>query len=287
LQATDDTELLAELFPKLASVIDWHRRGTRYHIQMDPSDGLIYAGEEGVQLTWMDAIVDGWVVTPRIGKPVEINALWYNALVIMSQLAAKIGYPNDEYQKLATQCAQGFQRFWNSETGYCFDVLDTPDGGNDPALRPNQTLAIALPYGAAHALPLLSPEQEQSVVDAVARELYTSYGMRSLSPHHADYVGLYGGNQFKRDAAYHQGTVWSWLMGLFVQSHFQVYGDADQARRWLAPMADHLSDAGMGTISEIFDGDAPFTARGCFAQAWGVAEILRAWVTIAAPSQTQ
>ncbi|NEQ97227.1 MAG: glycogen debranching protein [Cyanothece sp. SIO2G6] len=281
LQATDDVELLAELFPILASIIDWHCRGTRYHIQLDPNDGLIYAGEAGVQLTWMDAIVDGWVVTPRIGKPVEINALWYNALVIMTQLAEKIGYPDGEYQRLATQCVQGFQRFWNPDTGYCFDVLDTPDGGNDPALRPNQTLAIALPYGAVHDVPLLSPAQEKSMVDAVARELSTSYGMRSLSPAHPDYVGLYGGNQFKRDAAYHQGTVWSWLIGPFVQSHWQVYKSPAAARRWLEPMAEHLRDAGIGTVSEIFDGDAPFTARGCFAQAWGVAEMLRTWVAIA------
>ncbi|MGK7888631.1 MAG: amylo-alpha-1,6-glucosidase [Leptolyngbyaceae cyanobacterium] len=280
LQATDDVELLAELFPKLASVIDWHCRGTRYQIQLDPSDGLIYAGEAGVQLTWMDAMVEGWVVTPRIGKPVEINALWYNALVIMTQLAEKIGYPDDEYQRLATQCAQGFQRFWNPNTGYCFDVLDTPDGPPDPALRPNQTLAVALPYGAVHNVPLLSPAQEKSVVDAVARELYTSYGMRSLSPHHPDYVGHYGGNQLKRDAAYHQGTAWSWLIGPFVQSHWQVYGDSAAARRWLEPMADHLRDAGIGTVSEIFDGEAPFAARGCFAQAWGVAEVLRTWVAV-------
>ena len=287
-QATHDKPLLSELFSALAEVIQWHCRGTRYHIQMDASDGLLYAGENGVQLTWMDAKVGDWVVTPRIGKPIEINALWYNALVCMEQFAQALGHPHEEYHQLAEHCARGFQRFWNPELGYCFDVLDTPDGSHDSTLRPNQIFAVALPYGASHenstTAPLLTAACQKAVVDTVARKLVTSYGVRSLSPRHPDYGGHYGGDQRKRDAVYHQGTVWSWLIGPFVQSHLQVYHNPAQAREWLEPMADHLMDAGVGTISEIFDGDAPFTPRGCFAQAWGVAEILRAWVAIESSS---
>ena len=284
IHATNDKPLLSELFPALADVIQWHCRGTRYHIQVDALDGLLYAGENGVQLTWMDAKVGDWVVTPRIGKPIEINALWYNALVCMEQFAQSLGHPHEEYHRLAEHCARGFQRFWNPDLGYCFDVLDTPDGRHDSTLRPNQIFAVALPYGASHegstTAPLLTAACQKAVVDTVARELVTSYGVRSLSPRHPDYGGHYGGDQRQRDAVYHQGTVWSWLIGPFIQSHLQVYHNPAQAREWLESMADHLTDAGLGTISEIFDGDAPFTPRGCFAQAWGVAEILRAWVAI-------
>ena len=280
IQATQDHTLLEELFPALADVIQWHCRGTRYNIQVDSSDGLLYAGESGVQLTWMDAKVGDWVVTPRIGKPVEINALWYNALVLMEQFAQTLGRPSDEYHRLAERCAMGFQRFWNPDLGYCFDVLDTPNGTHDDALRPNQIFAVALPHNADHSAPLLTTACQKAVVDTVARELFTSYGLRSLSPHHPDFGGHYGGDQRQRDATYHQGTVWSWLIGSFVQSHLRVYNNPAQAREWLEAMADHLTDAGLGTISEIFDGDPPFSPRGCFAQAWGVAEVLRAWVAI-------
>ncbi|NET48528.1 MAG: glycogen debranching protein [Merismopedia sp. SIO2A8] len=279
--ATQDYALLQELFPALADVIQWHCRGTRYSIQVDTNDGLLYAGEAGVQLTWMDAKIGDWVVTPRIGKPVEINALWYNALGCMVQFAHILGQPDGEYIRLAEQCAVGFQRFWYEEGGYCFDVLDTPDGTHDTALRPNQIFAVALPYGRSDTwqqrTPLLSRDRQKSVVDTVARELYTSHGLRSLSPHHSDYAGHYGGNPQQRDAVYHQGTVWSWLIGPFVQAHWQVYHNSDQAYAWLNAMGDHLLDAGLGSVSEIFDGDAPFQPRGCFAQAWGVAEILRVW----------
>ncbi|MEM9218110.1 MAG: amylo-alpha-1,6-glucosidase [Cyanobacteria bacterium P01_F01_bin.150] len=282
--ATQEQTLLAELFPALAEVIQWHCRGTRHNIHLDAVDGLLYAGEDGVQLTWMDAKVGDWVVTPRIGKPVEINALWYNALVCMTHFAQSLGHPHDEYQRLAERCATGFQRFWNPELGYCFDVLDTPNGGHESALRPNQLFAVALPYDANHngstTAPLLTAVHQKAVVDSVARELVTSYGVRSLLPQHPDYGGHYGGDQRQRDATYHQGTVWSWLIGPFIHSHLRVYNNPTQAHEWLESMADHLTDAGVGTISEIFDGDAPFTPRGCFAQAWGVAEVLRAWVAI-------
>ncbi len=278
--ATQDTALMAELFPALAEVVDWHQRGTRYGIQVDPGDGLLYAGETGVQLTWMDAKVDDWVVTPRIGKPVEVNALWYNALRVMIELARRLGKPAQDYERLAERCRQGFQRFWSEASGYCFDVLDAP-GGSNSTLRPNQIFAVALPYG--DGLPgdrLLTPDRQKAVVDVVAAHLLTSYGLRSLSTTHPGYAGTYGGDRYRRDGAYHQGTVWGWLMGPFVQAHFKVYRDAERALSYLEPFADHLADAGLGTVSEIFDGDAPHAPRGCFAQAWSVAEILRVWRAI-------
>ncbi|WP_017325059.1 amylo-alpha-1,6-glucosidase [Synechococcus sp. PCC 7336] len=280
--ATDDIDLLEEVFPALAETIDWHRRGTRYNIHLDPEDGLIYAGEPGVQLTWMDAKVGDWVVTPRTGKPIEIQALWYNALAIAATFARQLNKPQQEYRQLAEQCARGFQRFWSDSLGYCFDVLNTPDG-DDSSLRPNQIFAVALPYKTLSSLPpLLAPDRQKAVVDTVARHLLTSYGLRSLSPTHPDYRGHYGGDAWQRDGAYHQGTVWGWLLGPFTSAHLAVYNDPIQAREWLAPIADHLADAGLGSVSEIFDGDPPHTPRGCFAQAWSVAEILRVWTQIEA-----
>jgi predicted glycogen debranching enzyme len=270
-QATGDSALLRELFPVLVDIVDWHRRGTRYNIHVDPADGLLFAGEEGVQLTWMDAKVGEWVVTPRTGKPVEINALWYNALHIMGDFAAHLGEDAAPYAALAEQARAGFAKFWNGEMGYCYDVLETPDGEPDLSLRPNQLMAISLPYSP------LTAEQQRSALDACARHLLTAHGLRSLSPDDKAFVGQYAGDQRKRDAAYHQGTVWSWLIGPFVSAHLRVYGDMTQARTYLAPLLQQLGDHGLGTIGEIFDGDAPFDPRGCIAQAWGVAEVLRAW----------
>ncbi|MGF1514237.1 MAG: amylo-alpha-1,6-glucosidase [Elainellaceae cyanobacterium] len=281
-RATQDADLIAELFPALAEVIDWHQRGTRYSIQVDPDDGLLYAGEPGLQLTWMDAKVDDWVVTPRVGKPVEINVLWYNALRVMIDLAQQLNKPTLDYERLARQCRYGFRRFWNPTDGYCFDVLDTPQGGDDAALRPNQIFAVALPYGNLPEAELLPLDQRAAVVDAIAANLLTSYGLRSLAPSHPDYVGTYGGDRHQRDGAYHQGTVWGWLMGPFVQAHLKVYRSPEQARSFLTPFANHLHNAGLGSVSEIFDGDAPHAPRGCFAQAWSVAEILRVWQVILA-----
>jgi predicted glycogen debranching enzyme len=278
--ATADDDLLAELFPVLSDIIDWHCRGTRYNIHLDASDGLLYAGEAGVQLTWMDAKVDDWVVTPRIGKPIEINALWYCALRSISKFARQLGKPYKEYDAIADRTLAKFARFWNPDTSYCYDVLDSPDG-NDPSLRPNQIFAISLPgIGTKGYTPLLTPTQQRGVVDACGRSLLTSYGLRSLAPSHPHYQGHYGGNQLQRDGAYHQGTTWGWLLGSFVLAHLQVYGDRTQARQFLEPMAHHLLAHGLGTCSEIFDGDAPMTPRGCIAQAWTVAEVLRAWVAI-------
>jgi predicted glycogen debranching enzyme len=276
--ATADDELLEELFPVLAEIIDWHCRGTRYNIHLDAGDGLLYAGEPGVQLTWMDAKVGDWVVTPRVGKPIEINALWYCALRSMAKFARQLGKPYKEYDVLADRTLIKFSRFWNADNGYCYDVLDSPDG-DDASLRPNQIFAVSLPgIGAKGYAPLLTPDRQRGVVDICGRSLLTSHGLRSLAPNHPQYQGHYGGNQLQRDGAYHQGTTWGWLLGSFVLAHLQVYGDRAQARQFLEPIGHHLLAHGLGTCSEIFDGDAPMTARGCIAQAWTVAEVLRAWV---------
>ena len=271
--ATGDDELVRELFPALQEIIMWHKRGTRYNIHMDENDGLIFAGEEGVQLTWMDAKVDNWVVTSRIGKPVEINALWYNALNIMVGFAQLLGEEATAYQTLIEKVKTGFARFWNEEMGYCYDVIDGPDpDGLDGSLRPNQLFAVSLPHSP------LTPEQLRSAVDACSRHLVTAHGLRSLSPDDEAYIGHYGGDRYKRDGAYHQGTVWGWLIGPFVSAHLRVYGDKVAARSFLDSLLHHHIRAHVvGSISEIFDGDAPFAPRGCMAQAWSVAELLRTW----------
>ncbi|MER3493493.1 MAG: glycogen debranching protein [Mastigocladus sp. ERB_26_2] len=268
---TEDDDLLEELFPILTDIIDWHCRGTRYNIHLDAADGLLYAGEVGVQLTWMDAKIGDWVVTPRIGKPIEVNALWYNALRTMANFARHIGKPHREYEAIAERALVRFSRFWNQETGYCYDVLDGPDG-DDPSLRPNQIFAVCLPESP------LNSSQQKGVVDACAQNLLTSHGLRSLASDHSQYRGHYGGDQLQRDSAYHQGTVWGWLIGPFVQAHLRVYKDPAQARQFLEPMANHLHAHGLGSLSEIFDGNPPMTPQGCIAQAWTVAEVLRAWL---------
>ncbi len=272
--ATLDDEFLREVFPVLAEMIDWHIRGTRYSIHVN-ADGLLYAGEPGVQLTWMDAKIGDWVVTPRIGKPIEINALWYNALMTMRSFARRLKKPTATYEASAKRVRASFQRFWNEQAGYCYDVIDGP-AGLDASLRPNQVFAVSLPESP------LAPEQQRAIVDACARELLTSHGLRSLSPNHPDYRGHYGGTPLERDSAYHQGTVWGWLLGPFALVHLRVYEDPATAASFLAPMADHIKVHGMGSASEIFDGDPPHTPRGCIAQAWTVAEILRAWLASAA-----
>lgn len=278
--ATQDREFIAELFPLLAEIIDWHIQGTRYNIHLD-DDGLIYAGETGVQLTWMDAKVEDWVVTPRIGKPIEINALWYNALSCMVYFAQVLNRPDGEYQKLADKTRSHFAKFWYAEGGYCYDVIDSPDG-NDASFRPNQIFAVSLPNrgGSVRAVcePPLLPRQQQMVVDRVGQKLLTSFGLRSLDPGDIKYLGIYSGDRLQRDASYHQGTTWGWLIGHYVQAHLQVYQNPQLARSFIEPMADHLNTGCVGSISEIFDGDVPFTPRGCFAQAWSVAEVLRIWL---------
>src|SRR5947208_2534275 len=269
-EATGDDALLREIFPRIEDIVRCHREGTRHGIALDPGDGLLAAGEPGVQLTWMDAKVDGRVVTPRTGKPVEINALWYNALRAMAAFARRLQKPAEPWDDAAAHANAGFERFWNERSGCCYDVLDGPDG-HDDTLRPNQLLAVALPESP------LARERQRRVVDVCARHLLTSYGLRTLAPDHPHYQGRYAGGPRERDSAYHQGTVWAWLLGPFAVAHFKVHGDAEAARSFLIPLADHLGDYGVGSVAEVFDGDPPFAPRGAIAQAWSVAEALRAW----------
>jgi predicted glycogen debranching enzyme len=270
LEATRDRVFLKTIFPVLADMLAWYRKGTRFGIGMDPTDHLLHAGEPGVQLTWMDAKVGDWVVTPRMGKPVEINALWYQAWLTLGQLAKPLKAPHQEFLKIANDIKTSFQRFWHEPSHYCYDVIDGPHG-HDPTPRPNQLFAVSLPNSP------LTDWQQQAVVDYCARHLYTSYGLRSLGPEDPQYVGQYGGDMRQRDSAYHQGTVWGWLIGPFVLAHHRVYRNPGSALSYLEPMAHQLNDYGVGTLGEIFDGQPPFTPRGCIAQAWTVAEVLRAW----------
>jgi predicted glycogen debranching enzyme len=276
---TKDWETVGQLFPVLKEIVDWHRRGTRFNIHLDPSDGLIFAGQEGVQLTWMDAKVGNSVVTPRIGKPIEVNALWYNALRILSRFASLLGQDDAEFQRMGNDTLKGFKRFWNSAKGYCFDVLDGP-GGNDDSLRPNQIFAVSLPSHLLDAPELLPAEQKRGVLDACADKLLGVAGLRSLDPANPQYRGTYGGDQTHRDSAYHQGTVWAWLKGSFIEAHLRTYGDVAYAEQLLQALADSLVAAGLGSISEIYEGNMPMQPRGCIAQAWSVAELLRGWTLI-------
>jgi predicted glycogen debranching enzyme len=278
LAATGDRSLVAGLYPKLLAIIEAHLTGTRYRIHAE-SDGLLYAGEPGVQLTWMDAKVGDHVITPRIGKPVEINALWYRALVVMESFAAQTGDKLGErrFAQLAGNALRSFRRrFWSNEHGYLADVVDGPAGAADYSLRPNQLFAVSLDPG------LLEPEQARAVVDVCARELWTPVGLRSLGARESEYAGRYRGGPRERDAVYHQGTVWSWLLGPFALAHWNVYRDATAAAAYLRGIAPHLREGCIGQINEIFDGDAPHRPEGCVAQAWSVAEIVRAWRKIAA-----
>lgn len=278
IQATGDLQLLRELWSTVTGIIDWHIRGTRHGIGVDPVDGLLRAGESGLQLTWMDAKVGDYVVTPRIGKPVEINALWHHALASAAVLANRLGDTQaaQRYAELAAQVQASFRaRFWFASGGYLYDVVDTPDlQRDDPTLRPNQIFAVSLLSG------LLDAVQARAVVDACQRELFTPMGLRSLARSDPRYVGTYRGGPQARDAAYHQGTVWSWLLGPFALAHFRVHGDRTAAQALLVGIGSHLAEACVGSVSEIFDGDAPYLPRGCFAQAWSVAEILRAWCVL-------
>jgi predicted glycogen debranching enzyme len=273
--ATQDTATLQKLFPVLAGMIDAHIAGTRYNIHVDPADGLLYAGGPGVQLTWMDAKIGDWVVTPRTGKPVEINALWINALETMAGFARLLAKPTDAYEKASAKAKNSFQKFWNTDRNCCFDVIDSPGIGNDSSIRPNQIFAVSLPVSPLNA------EQQKAVVDNCSRHLLTSHGLRSLAPGEPGYTGHYRGGPRDRDAAYHQGTVWGWLMGPFALAHYRVYQDRQAALRFVDPLGRQIYARGLGTLSEIFDGDAPFMPRACIAQAWTVAEVLRAWHEIA------
>jgi predicted glycogen debranching enzyme len=276
LRANRDADLVRELFPILMSVIHWHAQGTRFGIAVDPVDGLLRAGEPGTQLTWMDAKHGDRVFTARIGKPVEINALWLNALHVAARLASRLRNAGEQdfCRSLLSRASASFSKFWNAEGGCLYDVIDAAGGSPDARIRPNQILAVSLPYCT------LDLTQMRAVVDCCARELLTSHGLRTLSPRDPEYIGRYGGDPGQRDAAYHMGTVWAWLLGPFARAHYRVYGDARLSQSFLAPIAQHLSSACVGTVSEVFDGDAPHSAGGCFAQAWSVAEILRSWLDL-------
>ena len=286
LAATGDGDFAASVYPVLKDMLDWHLRGTRYGIGMDPADGLLRAGEQGTQLTWMDAKVGDRVVTPRVGKPVEINALWFNAASMLRDLAQSLGLADDRasHATLAARIGAGFiAAFWNPDGGCLYDVVDGPEvepdaSGRrcDASLRPNQLLAVSLPY------PLLDAGRARQVLRACTEHLWTPVGLRSLSPQDPRYRGRYAGDQASRDAAYHQGTVWTWLLGPYVTAHYRVHGNAAAALALLGDMPAHLGEACIGQVSEIMDGDGPFAPRGCFAQAWGVGEILRAWQVVTA-----
>ncbi|MCC6860855.1 MAG: glycogen debranching enzyme family protein [Bryobacterales bacterium] len=278
LRISGDRMTLRLLLPKLLDIVDHHVRGTRFGIGMDPADGLLRQGQEGYQLTWMDAKVDDWVITPRRGKAVEINALWYNALRLMEQWTGE--EQGEEaaarFRELAGRARESFnRRFWHQEGGYLFDVVDG-ERGDDAACRPNQVLAISLPH------PVLDSERWAPVMEVVEKRLLTPVGLRSLAPGHPDYKPRYYGDLRSRDAAYHQGTVWAWLIGPFIDAWLKLHpGDPSRARRFLDGLIPHLDQACVGSISEIFDAEPPYTPRGCIAQAWSVAEALRCWVKTA------
>ncbi len=272
-----------EIFPKLLEIADAYQKGTDFSISMD-EDGLIRAGSDLDQITWMDVRVGDWVATPRHGKPVEINALWYNALRILAQLCrhyADSGNTKAEsFELLADKVKESFAReFWNESDGYLYDVVGCSESSSeskDDSLRPNQIFAVSLPFS------LLSPEQEAAVVDTVQRELFAGTGLRSLAPGHPDYHPIYLGSLDKRDHAYHQGTSWGFLLGGFYTAFMKVHGHtheaAQTAREMLEPVVTHMCSEGcIGSISEIFDGDAPHHSRGCYAQAWSVGEMLRCY----------
>ena len=269
-QEAKDLETVEKLYPTLVQIINWHIKGTRYGIKMDHNDHLITAGKEGVQLTWMDAKIDGWVVTPREGKAVEINALWYNALKIMAEFSILLGKEPAIYQRLAKQVKESFQHFWNKDLNACYDVIDGAVGF-DPKIRPNQLFAVSLTHSP------LSQEQQKLVVDLCQSSLYTAFGLRSLAPTDPEYKGKFEGDMLARDSAYHQGTVWAWLIGPFITAYYKVYQDKEAAWQLLKPILENLKHYGIGSINEIFTGDAPHRPEGCIAQAWSVAEILRVW----------
>jgi predicted glycogen debranching enzyme len=280
LRYTGNYEVIEDaIYPVLKQIIECHLKGTHFNIHVT-KDGLLAAGSSGQQLTWMDAKVDDWVVTPRHGKPVEINALWYNALRVMEKLAQSFGDESGEYSKLAQQVRKSFTReFWNDTAGCLYDVISEENNGavhKDSSLRPNQIIAVSLPFS------MLDHTKEAKIVSKVWQHLYIPYGLRSLSPQDPHYIGHYQGDRFHRDGAYHQGTAWSWLIGPFITAYRKVneYSRESQvvAEKLIEPFKGQLMDHGVGSISEIFDGDHPHDPRGCIAQAWGVAEVLRAYV---------
>ncbi|HEY7519079.1 MAG TPA: amylo-alpha-1,6-glucosidase [Methylomirabilota bacterium] len=279
--ATGDVTTLGLVLPVLREIVGYHVRGTRFGIGADPADGLLRQGFESLPLTWMDAKVGDWIVTPRRGKPVEINALWYNALRLLERWTRETDgdAAAQPYGELAAQVARAFNaRFWYKDGDYLYDIVDG-EQGDDAACRPNQIFAVSLPQ------PVLDAARWERVVEVVRERLLTPYGLRSLARDHPSYKDRYFGDLRSRDAAYHQGTVWAWLIGPFVDAWLRVHpADREGARRWIEAFRDHLKEACVGSVSEIFDAEAPFTPRGCVAQAWSVAEVLRAWLRCATPA---
>ncbi len=276
LHYSGDEAFVRELYPTLREIVEWHVRGTRYGIHV-AADGLLACGEQGMQLTWMDAKIGDFVVTPRIGKPVEIQALWYNALCIMRDLAERFGERERQrsYELLASATCESFNAgFWNESADCLCDVVE--DGYADGSIRPNQIFAVSLPHG------MLSPERAHRVVETVRKELLTPIGLRTLSRYDHRYRGHCEGGVVERDTAYHLGTVWPWLMGPFITAYLKVNDRSEAARaqcqQWMEAFGEHLECAGLGQISEIADGEYPHTPRGCIAQGWSVAELLRAAV---------
>jgi predicted glycogen debranching enzyme len=284
LEWTGDERTLDTILPQLRGIVDAHLRGTRFGIAVDPADGLLMQGAEGYQLTWMDAKVEDWVVTPRRGKAVEINALWYNALILLAGWLEEQGEATEARRltSIAALARNSFnERFWYAAGGHLYDVIDTPKGTDDPACRPNQLFALALDH------PVLDEPRWPAVLETVRTRLLTPVGLRSLAPSHPDYQARYFGDLRARDAAYHQGTVWGWLIGPFVDAWLRVHPhDQAGARACLTGLVEHLDEYGVGSIAEIFDAEQPYTPRGCIAQAWSVAEALRAWqLTAATPRE--
>ena len=279
-ERTADRTTLKLLLPTLIDIVEHHLRGTRFNIHVDPNDGLLVQGEKDYQLTWMDAKMRDWVVTPRRGKAVEINALWYNALCLLANWLRENGDEDSakRYEEWTEKARASFNdRFWFTDGGYLYDVVDV-DGGNknDPSCRPNQLFAISLDH------PVLDAKCWKSVLEIVEKKLVTPVGLRTLSPDDPNYKPIYGGDLRSRDGAYHQGTVWAWLIGPFIDAWLKVYPhDRAAGRKFLESFPVHLSDNGIGTISEVFDAREPHMAGGCIAQAWSVAEVLRAWTKTA------
>ncbi len=275
LQYTNDRFTLNSLLDKLTEIIDAHVKGTLFGIGADPADGLLSQGQLGLQLTWMDAKVEDWVVTPRSGKAVEINALWYNALKLMEKWlrVEKRDSLVSELEKLSAKVYKSFnERFWNEELNYLYDVIDG-DQEADSSCRPNQILAISLDY------PVLDKSKWEAVIKVVSEKLLTPFGLRTLSEEHPHFKPKYFGDLRARDAAYHQGTVWAWLIGPFIDAWLKLYPDQQKkAGEFLKSFDSHLSEACIGSVSEIFDAQAPYTPRGCIAQAWSVAELLRSLI---------
>ena len=278
LPADGAATLVRDLLPVLDDIVAAHRAGTSYNIHVD-DDGLVTAGAEGVQLTWMDARYEGWVVTPRRGKPVEVNGLWVHALGVLQTFRQQLGRDTADLDELLPRARASLARYWNPDNGCLFDVLDGPNG-DDAAIRPNQLMALALP-----SCPL-SLEQRTSAIRVAGHHLLTSVGLRSLTPYDPEYIGTYGGPAAKRDPAYHQGTVWGWLIGPWVRAR-RAIGDAPRdIRADVAPLLDHMAHEGaIGSVSEVFTGDAPFASCGAPAQAWSVAELICALVDDPAQSE--